>query len=158
MADNKGKQFEKRFKSDWERSFPNTFIYRLQDSMGGYRGISNICDFICFANNKLYLIECKKHKGNTLPWSAFSQADRLIKYKDYDNVYPGAIIWFEDHDIVIWVGIDDIKLMKDQDKKSINVKMIKDESYNIIEIPSIKQSVFLKSDYTILKNLNKRGN
>lgn len=67
MADNKGKLFEKHFKSDWEKSFPGTFIYRLQDSMGGFKGISNICDFICFNNGNLYLIECKKHKGNTLP-------------------------------------------------------------------------------------------
>lgn len=158
MADKKGKLFEKKFKLDWERSFPNTFIYRLQDSMGGYRGVSNICDFICYNNNRLYLIECKKHKGNTLPWSAFSQAERLIKYRNYDNVYPGVIIWFEDHDKIIWINIEDIAKMMLDGKKSVNIKMLDDRLYNITEIPTTKEKSFLTGDYSILKDIEKRGN
>ena len=157
MADNKGKLFEKHFKSDWEKAFPGTFIYRLQDSMGGYRGISNICDFICYQNNKLYLIECKKHKGNTLPWSAFSQAERLIPYKDYTNVYPGVVVWFEDHNKVIWINIEEIERMKLDGKKSVNIKMLEEESYNILEIPSVMQRTFMSSDYSVMDGIKKRS-
>ena len=31
--------------------------------------------------------------------------------------------------------------------------MLDDQSYNIIEIPSVKKRVFLDSDYTVLANL-----
>ncbi len=43
--------------------------------------------------------------------------------------------------------------MKADDKKSVNVKMLDDKSYNIIEIPSVKKRVFLDSDYSCLLNL-----
>lgn len=40
-------------------------------------------------------------------------------------------------------------------KKSISVKMLEEKLYNIIEIPSIKKRVFMESDYSILKDIQK---
>ena len=48
MAINLGKKFESVFREDWEKSFPNGFLYRLPDQMSGFAGscASNPCDFI----------------------------------------------------------------------------------------------------------------
>jgi len=51
------------------------------------------------------------------------------------------------------VPISTITKLKEDGKKSVNVKMLDDNSYNIIEIPSVKKRVFLDSDYSCLMNL-----
>ena len=43
--------------------------------------------------------------------------------------------------------------MKEDGKKSFNIKMLKENTYRIIEIPSVKKRVFLDADYSVLKNL-----
>ena len=43
--------------------------------------------------------------------------------------------------------------MKQDGKKSFNVKDLENSIYRIIVIPSKKKRVFLDSDYTILKTL-----
>ena len=63
------------------------------------------------------------------------------------------MLWFIDHDKVCYVPISTITQLKKDDKKSVNVKMLQDKSYNIIEIPSVKKRVFLDSDYSILADL-----
>ena len=152
MAINRGKQFEQKFKEDWSKSFPNTFILRLPDQVSGYKFASaNICDYICFDGKKLYLIECKSHKGTTFPFSCLRQYDKLICYKDKENIIAGCIVWYTDFDKVIFAPISTIEQMIKDNKKSINIKDI--DKYNIIVIPSIKKRVFLDSDYTILKNI-----
>ena len=45
MATNRGKQFEEVIKEAFE-SIPDVSIDRLHDQTTGYRGSSNICDFI----------------------------------------------------------------------------------------------------------------
>ena len=65
MAQNKGKVWEEKFKQDWKKTFPGTFIFRLKDQMTGYKETSgNPCDFLCYpGENKLFMVECKEHKG-----------------------------------------------------------------------------------------------
>lgn len=61
--------------------------------MSGYGQTSaNPCDFICFVSGKLFLIECKEHKGASIPFTAISQYSRLLQYKNIPGVYPGVII------------------------------------------------------------------
>ena len=43
--------------------------------------------------------------------------------------------------------------MKEDGKKSVNIKMIGTDEYNIKVIPSVKKRTFLTCDYTVLKNL-----
>lgn len=93
MANNIGKKFESKFAECWRKSFPNTFLYRIPDQQSQYYGSSaNPCDFIAFVKGNLFLIETKSHKGNTVPWNAFRQYDRLLPFKDLKDVYPGVII------------------------------------------------------------------
>ena len=46
MSNNKGKEFEVKFKSDFTSTVPNSTIDRLYDPVSGYMSISNISDFI----------------------------------------------------------------------------------------------------------------
>jgi len=160
MADSLGKKFEAVVKQDWKKSIPGSFSYRLPDSQAGYAGIggSNPCDFFMFVadgikenkHGKLFLVETKEHKGNTIGWDAIRQYDKLITYIGIKDVYPGVIVWFSDHDKVIWVSAEEMKKMHDDGKKSINIKMLSEGIYKIIEIPSVKKRVFLESDYSVL--------
>lgn len=43
--------------------------------------------------------------------------------------------------------------MKEDNRKSVNVKYLDSNEYNIIEIPSVKKRVFMDSDYRCLADL-----
>ena len=154
MATNYGKKFEKVFEQDWRKTFPCSFIFRLPDQQSGYYGTSsNPCDYICFVNNKLYLLELKSHLGNTFPLSNLRQYDKLSPYVGIDGVKIGVIIWFRDKDKVVYCPMETVTKLKLDDKKSINIKYLDTKEYNIIEIPSSKKRVFMESNYTILGDL-----
>jgi penicillin-binding protein-related factor A (putative recombinase) len=159
MTESLGKKFEQYFKLNWKNCFPKTFIYRLPDMMGGYAGFagSNPCDFICFPEaGKLFMLELKEHKGNTIAWTAIRQYEKLLTYANLKHVFPGIIIWFSDHDKIIYCPIEEAKKMHDDGLKSINIKMLDEKLYNVIEIPTVKKRVFLEADYTVLLKLEER--
>ena len=81
MSDNRGKEFEHKLRADFIKSIPNSTIDRLYDSMNGFRGISNISDFIGYAYPNIFYIECKTHKGASIPFDQITQYDKL----KYDN-------------------------------------------------------------------------
>lgn len=155
MATNKGKAWEDKFRQDWRKCFPNSFIFRLKDQMTGYKETSgNPCDFLCFPDKgELFLIECKEHKGASIPFTAIPQYDRLLEYKDLPGVKAGVVLWLSEKDRVLWISIQEMEKMVKDGKKSIGIKMLEEKSYNIIEIPSVKKRVYLDSDYTILTSL-----
>jgi len=153
MATNKGKAFEVKFKQDWLRTVPNSTIDRLYDTTNGYKSVSNISDFIGYSYPNIFYLECKSHQGNTFPLANLTQYDKLTGKVGIPGVRAGMILWFIDHDRVCYVPISTITQLKNDEKKSVNVKMLDDLSYNIIEIPSIKKRVFLDSNYSCLMNL-----
>lgn len=153
MAQNKGKKWEEKFKESWIECFPDTFIYRIPDQQSRHKGASkNPCDFLAFPNKDLYMIELKSHKGNTFPFDCFKQYELLLEYKDIQNVKCCLIVWFIEHNKVIYVPIEEVEKMKSDDKKSINIKMLDTKEYNIIEIPSIIKRTYPRCDFTILEN------
>ena len=154
MALNKGKLWEEHFKNNWKKSFPKTFVFRLKDNMNGYKETSgNPCDFLCFpGENKLFMVECKEHKGASIPFTAIPQYERLLEYKDCPGVYPGVMLWLSEKDIVMWIGIKEMEKMVNDGKKSIGIKMLEDSLYNIMIIPSEKKRIYLESDYRGLLN------
>lgn len=153
MANNRGKAFEQVFRENWKKSFPGTFLYRFPDQLSGYLGSHNPSDFIAFNNSTLYLIECKSHEGNTIPFTAISQHEILKSYVGLEGIRSGVVLWMIDHDRVIYVPADSITKMKADGKKSINIKTIDADGYRYIEIPSVKKRVFMESDYTVMKDL-----
>lgn len=157
MALNKGKAFEEVFKENWKKCFPNTFIFRLHDLTTGYKVTSaQPCDYLAFNNKRLFMLECKSHEGKSIPFGAIPQYERLLQYKDLEDVYPYIIIWFIDCDTVWAVPIKEAEKMVLAGEKSIGIRMLnqKDKDgnllYSVIVVPSEKKRVFLDSDYTIL--------
>lgn len=145
-----GKKWEAKFREDWKKTFPNTFIYRLPDQLSGYKQTSqNPSDFICFANRKLYLIECKEHKGASIPFTAIPQYERLLSFKGFDQVFPGVLVWLSEKDIVFWVPIETLEQLVKDGKKSVGIKTIEEKLYNIIVIPAVKKRTFMESDFSI---------
>ena len=148
---NYGKKFEQIFKHDWRKSFPEGFIYRLNDQVSGYKITSaNVCDFICYNYPTLYLIECKTHKGASIPFKNITQYERMLSYSNIDGVVSGIVLWLYEKDIgPIFIPISTITKLKKEGKKSVGIKAI-EEGYDIIVLPSNKKRVFYETDYSIL--------
>ena len=151
-----GKKFEDRFRKDWRNCFPNTFLFRLKDQITGYKDTSqNPCDFLAMNNGYMWLLECKETQEGTINFSKIPQLDRTEGLKDYigiKNVQPYVIVWFRKFDKVIAVPAAEALRIKNDGNKSISLKMLKDKSYYIIDLPSVKLRTFLETDYTYLVN------
>lgn len=92
------------------------------------------------------MIECKSVGGNTFPFSNLSQYDLLRSYQGTEGVYPAVVIWFIDHDKIIYAPIAAIVDMKNAGKKSINIKNLD----GLKVVPSVKKRVYLTADYSFL--------
>lgn len=150
MAQNRGKEFEVKFKLDFLK-IENSTIDRLTDAMSGYKYISNISDYIGYVYPNIYYLECKSHLGNTFPLTNLTQYSKLVEKVGIPGVRVGVVIWFIEHDKVIYVPINTITQLKKDGKKSVNIRTIFDEGYRVINIPSVKKRIFLDSDYSILQ-------
>lgn len=151
MSANIGKNFEERFKLDWQKSFPNGTIDRLYDSMSGYLSISTVSDFICYNYPNIYYIECKTHKSASLPFTNLTQYDKIKQKIGILGVRAGVVLWLYEKDRVFYIPISTIQKMKADGEKSVGIRSL--SKYNIIEIPSKKLRTYMESDYSILSNL-----
>lgn len=157
MANNLGKKFESKMQEDWLKvsyvdgngDLCKVSIERLKDPGFGMKGISNISDFIVYISPIELYVECKSIKGNTFPLINLKQYKKLIEKEPVKGVRRGVVIWFYEKDKVIYVPITTIQKMKEDGKKSVNIRTDLDK-YRIIEIPSKKKRTFMDSDYSIL--------
>ena len=154
-----GKKFEDRFKTDYKRCFPGTFIYRLPDQQSGYAGggSQNPCDFVCYPGSCELMVECKATKGSSINFSKIPQYDRLLDYKGLYRTHPGVIVWFYEKDTIIWVSIEEMEKMVLDGEKSIGLRMIDEKkpykkAYNIITVPAQKLRTFMEADLNYLVN------
>ena len=150
MSINYGKKFEERFKKDWVES-TGGIIVRLYDNTSGYLSISNISDYICYKYPNIFFIECKSHKGASIPFDKISQYQKLLKLSNILGVRSGVVLWLYDKDKVLYVPATTIETLIAKGEKSVGIRHI--ESENIIEIPSKKLRVFMESDYSVLLSL-----
>ena len=67
------------------------------------------------------------------------------------------MIWFQDHNAVVYVPISAIDKMKQDGKKSVNMRKIAEEPYDYVLIPSVQKRVFMDSDYSVLLDLPDEG-
>lgn len=154
--DSVGKKFEERFRKDFINSFNNdAWVYRLPDQISGYKTTSqNPCDFVCFTNKTLFLIECKTTKENTFNFNELRQYDLLLAQQIPQPNTRGVVIWFYKQDTIIYAPIETIEKMKRDEKKSINCKKTLDgidtKEYNLYIVPSQKLRTFMRSDYKLL--------
>ena len=150
MAKNLGKSFEEQFKKNFGE-IPNSSLDRLYDTMNGYKSIKQISDFIGYIYPNIFYLECKSHKGASIPISNITQYDNLVKKIGIPGVRSGVILWLYEKDKVFYVPTSTIRELKHAGEKSIGLRHI--DKYRIIEVPSVKKRVFMDSDYTILTTL-----
>lgn len=155
MSDNRGKQFEQKFKIDFLKTVPNSTIDRLYDSMNGYKAISNISDFIGYSYPNIFYLECKTHKGASIPFENITQYDKLKQKIGIPGVRAGVILWLYEQDVdVLYIPISTIKQMKADGLKSVGIRHLDNAKYKIYRCPTLKRKpVFLDTDYSILMNL-----
>ena len=151
MSTNYGKAFEQKFKKDFLKTVPNSTIDRLYDTMSGYKAISQISDYIGYSFPNIFYMECKSHKGASIPFDNITQYSKLLQKVGIPGVRAGVVLWLIDKDVVYYIPISTIKQMKKDGKKSVGISAV--DNYNIIEIPSVKKRVFMDSDYSVLLSL-----
>ena len=81
MALNRGKQFEQKLVVDWKNTMPDSSLDRLYDTMNGYKSITNISDFIGYSYPNIFYLECKTHKGASIPFEMRVLFDRFCEDK-----------------------------------------------------------------------------
>lgn len=162
MSQNYGKLWEQKVKDDFLK-VPGATIDRLYDQTTGHAFTSaNVCDFIGFIGDELtdkgniYYIEAKSCHKNTFPLVNLRQYDKLKFKVGLPGVRAGVVLWFIDHQTVLYVPISTFTQLIKDGKKSVNIKMIDENEYNIITIPSVTKRTFPVCDYNILTTL-KRG-
>ena len=152
MPTNYGKKWEVKVKEDLS-ALPDISLDRIYDSVSGYKSVSNISDFIAYVYPNIFYLEVKSIKGNTFPLSNLTQYEKLKGKVGIPGVRAGVIIWYIDHGKVLYVPISTITALKTDGKKSVNIKMLDSDEYNIVGIPSVTKRVFPTCDYRVLRNL-----
>ena len=152
MAVNYGKKWEAKVKEDFAK-LPNSTVDRIYDVTIGRKSISNISDHIGYVYPNIFYLEVKSIHGNTFPLTNLTQYDKLVEKVGIPGVRAGVILWYIDHQKVVYVPISTVTKLKEDQKKSVNVKMIGGEDYNLIPIPIKISRVFPTADYSVLLNL-----
>lgn len=147
---NRGKQFEQKFTEDFLK-LDGASIDRLYDVTIGYKEIKQVSDFICYLFPNIFYMECKTHKGASLPLVNVSQFDSLKKKIGIKGVRSGILLWLYEKDRVFYIPTKTLVQLKADGEKSVGLRHL--DKYRIIEIPSIKKRIFMDSDYSILHNL-----
>lgn len=151
MAKNYGKKFEEKFKGDFLK-LEGSSLDRLYDVMNGYKSIKQVSDFIGYVYPNIFYLECKSHKGASIPISNITQYENLKKKVGIPGVRSGVVLWLYEKDKVFYIPTKTITQLKAAGEKSIGLRHI--DKYRMIPIPSVKKIVFMDSDYSVLLNLN----
>lgn len=145
MNINRGKDFEAVVK-DCFLTVPGVSIDRLHDQMTGFKGSTNICDFIVYKEPYEYYFECKAVHGNTLPFSNITENQwqgMLLKSK-IPGVYAGVICWWVDRDVTIYIPIQRMQEYKEVGFKSIRFDIF--DNAGVYQIHGKKKRVFFDYD------------
>ena len=150
MAPNYGKEFEGVVRKAFEK-VPNVSIDRLHDQTTGWKGSTNICDFIVYREPYEYYFECKSVHGNTLPFSNITdtQWNGLLEKSKIEGVFAGVICWWIDKDVTAFIPIQLLNELRNGNHKSVNVKYIDNFMYELgglIKIKGKKKRVFFNYD------------
>ena len=148
MKVSRGKQFEEAIKAAFIKH-SDISLDRFPDPMAGYAGIRNICDFGVYKYPFQYYFECKAFSGNTLNFSSAitkDQWDGLVEKAEIPGVVAGIIVWFIEHDITAFVPIQELKRIRADGAKSLNIKDIKENSVIHFTVPGRKKRIFYEYD------------
>ena len=144
MAYNYGKKFEDVVREAFEK-VPGVSIDRLHDQTTGWKGSSNICDFIVYREPYEYYFECKSVHGNTLPFRNISatQWNGLLEKSFIEGVTAGIICWWADKDTTKFIPIQTLQKLLNSGNVSYRYDW---DSYDVVEIKGKKKRVFFDYD------------
>ena len=143
----RGKDFELEIRRAFERE-KNVSVDRLKDSMSGYMGDNNICDFIVYKKPDIYYLECKAIHGNTLnfksdirpnQWFGLSQKNMI------EGAHAGFLVWFIDHDVTYYVDIQLMNAYKGLGMKSLRYD-VEEKSPLMFKIDGKKKRILFNYD------------
>lgn len=142
---NKGKAFEQIIHQAFSK-VSDVSIDRLRDAPRKLKGVDNPSDFIVYKKPHELYVECKSHKGNTLPFSCIreEQLNGMLNKSQIKGVKAGIIIWYIERDITVWVPISEVVRWKNTGAKSINIKDL--DSLSCIYIQGKKKRVYYEYD------------
>lgn len=148
--ENQGKQFEAVVREAFER-VPNVSIDRLHDQTTGWKGSSNICDFIVYREPYEYYFECKSVHGNRLPFRNITDTQwrGLLEKSKIEGVFAGVICWWIDKDKTVFIPIQTLQKLLNSGNVSYRYDW---DSYDVVEIKGKKKRVFF--EYNMEEFLN----
>lgn len=141
---NYGKKFETLIRKALDIPEKAISIDRLPDPVGGYSGITNICDFTCYKFPFNYFLECKATHDNTLNFKHKITEDQwqgMLNKSKYFGCLAGVCVWFISYDVTVFVPIQELQRLKDEGKKSLNIKDL-DTDLIYFNIPGAKKRVY----------------
>ena len=120
----------------------------------GYSKINNPCDLIVYKDGTLNLFELKAIHGSTLNFKAHireNQWQELLEYSKITGVNAGIICWYIDFDKTIFIPIQSLQILKEENFKSFNCRnansnLYKDLGVESFEINGDKKRVFFEYD------------
>lgn len=142
MAENRGKQFENVIREAFEK-VPGVSIDRLHDQTNGFKGSQNICDFIVYREPYEYYFECKSVHGNTLPFSNITETqwNGLLEKSKIEGVFAGVICWWIDKDVTLFIRIEYLDRLRNNDYKSLKIGIETEGRFDIVS--DITESVYV---------------
>lgn len=160
MRVSRGKDFENEIRKAFSQH-GNISLDRFPDPMAGYAGIRNICDFGVYKYPNKYYFECKAFSGNTLNFKSGITKDQwegLLDKAPIPGVMAGIVIWFIEHDITVFVPIQELKRIRDAGAKSLNIKDITENKVDFVEVPGKKKRIMFTYDAALfIKNMNNKN-
>lgn len=126
MNDDLGKKAEAKIKEWLDRPDESYSITRLYDPMGGYYGVNNICDYICYKYPNVYYIESKATYNDRFDFNMIrpNQREGLCKVSCIQGCFGWVIVLFAAHKRAFKFNMTDLQILIDNDIKSLNIKKI----------------------------------
>ena len=144
---NRGKDFEKEI-FNCINAISTASIDRLPDSMSGYAGVRNVCDYQAFQAPDEFYIECKCLYGNTLNYKGAirpNQWEGMEAKSKIRRCVAGVVVWFIDYDITVFIAIQDLIEHRNKGNKSLNIKDItREDSIRHFIVDGVRKRVMFK--------------
>lgn len=150
-----GKKFEKDFKVSADLDNADVCVTRLFDTMGGYAGVKNICDFILYNYPHIYYFELKATQEDSLAFVNITrtQWDGLTKVSKIDGTISGILVNFYTYEEVYFIPIEYLNMIKSNGATNIHIN----EARKFTRLKGTKKRVtFTYEVRRMLKDLQSR--
>lgn len=131
MAKDAGKVFEQDIKSSIPEDF---YTERYKDDTAGFYGVSNPADFRLYKYPYTFLIECKSHKGKSLPLAKIrdNQIKGMYEAVQYKGIYAGFLINFREMEETYYITVQQVvDFINSAERKSIPVEWCRENGVRI---------------------------